>query len=455
MVMRKSFDFEYLVIGSGAAGRVGALMAAGAGLRTAVVEAGRWGGNGTGRDANFAMALEFAHSVNLREELRDLGIYSEKWQFNFQEATRKRFELMHKMQQGVRKTFAEAGIECLAGEARFVDGHTVRIEGERVVSAEKILLATGAQPINPGIIGLETTSFLTPENALRLRKVPESLFVIGAGATGCEVAQYFAELGSRVVLIDLAARILPREDEEVGRLLAEHFERRHGIRVLTYARAVRVETLEDGKRVTFIQNGREVAVRVETLVLATGTAPATDLDLEKAGVKILNNNIVVTPYLQTSVKHIFAAGDLVGGKSCQEKSEYESALATANLINRTRNAANYDGFSRRVDTNPRVVAIGRQEDDCLREDLYYRKILVDLAETTASNFRPGVRGFVKILVNKQMKILGATVVAREADLLMQELALAMRHGLDIGTIANTPHISTSWAEALRIGARKI
>lgn len=452
--MRKRYDFEYLVIGSGASGRVGALMSAGAGLKTAVIEAETFAGIGSKRELSSILAMNFVRKLHQVNQAKQDGIYLERLQYDYPSVIQKRIEKLQNFEQISKHTFQSAGITCISGKARFLDSHTVKVS-DQTYTAEKILLATGAKPINPGIVGLDSVSFMMPENVFRLKRLPKSVFVIGAGATGCEIAQYFSELGSRVILADLSARILPQEDEEVGQLMEDYFSNYLHIKVLKYARASRVEQDQVSKKVFFIQNGKELGARTDLIVLATGMAPATDLDLEKAGIKTSNGKIEVTSFLQTSVKHIFVAGDLAGGKISTEKSEYEAALATANLINRAKNSANYDGFARRVDTFPQVVTIGRQEDDCLREDLQFRKILIESKDVLSAKLQDYQHGFVKVILNKQNKILGATVVSKDADLIIQELALAMRHGLSFDIIANTPHISTSLTEMIRVAARRI
>ena len=159
--------------------------------------------------------------------------------------------------------------------------------------------------------------------------------------------------------------------------------------------------------------------------------------------------------LQTSARHIWAAGDILGGDSSTEKAAYEGALAAANLLNRSRNSVNHTGFVRVTDTFPQIATVGVTEDDCLKRDHKFKKVVVSLSTVMVSNIEDFKGGFVKLLADRQGKILGATVMAPNADLIIQEIALAMRHDLTVVEIASTPHVASSWSDIIKVAARKL
>ena len=170
-----------------------------------------------------------------------------------------------------------------------------------------------------------------PEIILDIPRAPKSVFVVGAGSTGCEIAQYFSALGSEVVIADIAGRLLPREDEEAGQVLDEVFKR-DGIKVLTQSRVVALEKDGVEKKVIFMRGGQEKSIKIGAVILCTGSAPNVDLGLENAGVKYTHDGIKVDDTMQSSTKYIYAAGDVVGGHSSTEKAIIDARVAVAHIL---------------------------------------------------------------------------------------------------------------------------
>ena len=455
--MGKKFDFDYVVIGSGAAGSTAALMAAGAGLKVALIEEKEWGGSNLNtRDIPYAAGLHFSHLYAEAVRGARFGLSSANLRYNYPTAVHWQTVAAKRAGAGSAKEFEDAGIKCIKGYAHFINPFELAIGEKGNISAKKFLIATGSQTAAGGIAGLENTKCLTPTSALVVNRIPKVVLIVGAGATGCEIAQYYAELGSKVLLAELANRILPQEDAEVGELMEHYLTKQLKVKVLTESRVTTVAKDRVSKKVIFMRGGQEKQVRVEEIILATGSAPATDLGLENAGVKYTKMGIKVEPTLQTSAKHIYAAGDVLGGnKSSTEKASYEAAVATANIVNRAKNAVDYRGFVRMVNTFPPVASVGLTEDDCLKRDLKYKSTIVLLNTTSASNTSDFRAGFIKLIANRERRIIGATVVAPQADLIIQEIVLAMRNRISVVELASTPHVAMSWSELVRIAARRL
>ena len=456
--MSKKFDYDLIVLGSGPAGASAALFAAKSGAKVAIVENDKWGGSSLNYSDVPARALfEFSHLYH--ESLRGsrFGISSSSLRYNYPTMQNWKLLATRRAGAGSKKQFEEAKIACLSGFASFLSPYEIALKN-RIVSAPKFILATGAKLNSGDISGIESTTCFTPAEALALPRVPKSVFVVGAGSTGTELANYFAELGAQVVLGELAGRILPREDEEVGQLLAQYFENSLHIKVLTQSRVVAVQkspTKPNFQKVIFRRGGQEKSVEVAAIVLATGAKPVTNLSLENAGVVYNNDGIVVDDFLKTSLKHIYAAGDCIGGESSPERAAYEGALAASNAVGKTKNLRNYEGFIRLTDTLPAVATTGLTEDDCIRKNITCKKAVLPLSSVSASNTTDFRYGFVKILADPKDKLLGATVVCPNAELVIQEVATAVRHKFTITQLASTPHIASSWSELVHIAARKL
>ena len=474
MFKKQNFDYDLVVIGSGAAGGTAALMAAGAGLKTAIVEAKQWGGtNVNRRDIPYAAASYFSQTYANARLASRFGMSTENAKYNYPTVSHWRKLACKRAGAGSKKEFEDAGVTCLDGFANFLSPFEISVGNGGRISAKNFIIATGTEPLDNKI----TTNMhcLLPEEALDLPKIPKVTLVVGGGPTGCEVAEYLAEMGSKVLLVEISERLLPKEDPEVGEVIETRLTKVLGVKVLTQSRVQAV--IQDGKvaKVTFIRGAQEKAVRVESVVFCTGSKPATDLGLDNAGVKFGKNGIEVSQTLQTSVKHIYAAGDvahtpipkLAANKrdsrddtdpneiSSTEKASYQAAIATTNIVNKNKTIADYRGFVRTVGTMPSVAAIGLTEDECMKRDLKYKQELTPINMVSASNTNDFHDGFVKIVVDRDRNILGASVVTPNADLVIQEITFAMKYGHKISDVANMPHVATGWAEAVRICARRL
>ena len=286
-----------------------------------------------------------------------------------------------------------------------------------------------------------------------MRRLPKVVAVVGAGASGCEIAEYYAELGAKTLLFDMAEHILPREDIEVGTTLTNYFAQRIGITVLPNCRVVALEEDAISKRIIFRSEESEKTVRVDTIVLATGSQPNLDYGLENANVKYRATGIIVDKYFQTSAKNIYAIGDCLGQDSSTERARQEG-LALANiLITKSKTPLNYQGFTRYINTFPEVAVVGLNEYDLAKRDRKYKKCIVDFETLAISHIENFHYGFVKLITDKNNRLIGATVVAPNANLIAAELALAVRHGLTALELASTPHVFNSYSYAIKIAAK--
>ena len=453
--MGKKFDYQYIVIGSGAAGSAAALLAASLKVKTAIIEANRWGGAGLNyRDVPYLAALKFSQGYTRAVEGARFGLSTKSLRYNYPTALNWQATAMRRAGGNSKKVFEEAGIDCYKGFAQFINSHEIAV-GDKQLRGAKFLLATGSTLAANGITGTESVACWTPDTALKMAKLPKSVVIVGGGATGCELAEYFAALGVKTVLFEAEERILPREDADVSAVITKHLQQDLGVKVLASARVVALEPAEKMKRVVFLRGSQEKALRVGAVVLATSPEPQTDFGLENAGVKFTYRGIKVNKNLQTSCKHIWAAGDAIGGESSTEKANYEGRLATLNAIKKTGSMINYTGFTRMTDTYPRVAKVGLNEMECKQLKLKPKVAKVELKELCAANVTDFREGFVKLIANRKKQILGATIVAPEADLIAQEVALALKSGLKAEELAGIPHVATSWSEAVRIAARKL
>ncbi len=449
------FEYDLAVIGSGDAGGKAALIAAESGQRVVLIEANKWGGSGLNvTNVPFGALFHASQVYKKALEGSKFGISSNNLRYNYPTINNWKNDAMRRAKANSKSEFEESGIICVKGKARFLSKKELAV-GEEIIRAKKYLIATGASTLDTGIKIPENVDYWLPEDVLSMLRPPKSIFIIGAGSTGCELAQYFATLGTEVIIADIAGRLLPREDEEVGQVMDDIFNK-DKIKVLTQSRVIALEKDGQAKKVIFLRGGQEKSVRIDEILMCTGSAPNVDIGLENAGVKFNRSGISVDITMRTSQKHIFAAGDVVGGHSSTEKAELEARVAAMHIVGKSKAIADYRGVIRITDTYPEVAQIGETEDDCLRADKKIKKVVVPLDTVTKANISDTHSGFIKLITSKKSnKLLGATIVAPNAGLLMQELAFALCYDLTTDNIAMVPHIANDWNALIREACERI
>lgn len=456
MAKKHTFDYDLIVIGSGAAGSAAATIAASAGKRVAIVEADTFGGD----SPNFSDVPTKAllHAAQLYDEAKHgarFGLRSSTLGYNFPSLSNWKNLAVTRTGAGGNKRFYEKnGVTALSGRAHFLSPHEITVN-RRHFSAATFLIATGTTWTKPKIQGIDTVKYLTPRTILEVLRPPKSLFIIGGGKTGVELAQLMATFGTKVYIGEIASRILPKLDHEVGDLIGKVLTDQKGVTVLTQSRIVALQKDGIGKRVTYSRGGVEKHVRVDEVLVATGRTPAVDLGLENATVTFSAKGVPVNEFLQTNVKHIFAAGDVLGNEGNTHTAILESRTVAHNLLHKTPVAPDYRATPQLIFTNPGIAQVGLTEDDCARRDLAVSiasSPLTIVARSNTSDFRDG---FVKLIADKKGVLVGATVVAPHAAEIIHELALAIRHNLTAAQVAETPHAFLSWSEAVRVAASKL
>lgn len=456
MAKKQHFDYDLIVIGSGAGGSAAATIAARDGKRVAIIEADTFGGDSPNWSDVPTKAL--LHAAQLYDEARHgarFGLRSNTLSYNYP-SLRAWKELAVKRTGAAdnRKFYQSQGIDTFSGRAHFISPHEVSINRKHL-SAERFLVATGSHWVAPNIPGIEDVKYLTPRSVLEAIRPPKSIYIIGAGTIGVEIAQLLAIFGTKVYLAEVAARILPKEEEEVGTLMERLLLETKGITSLTQTRTVAIVRDGLGYRVSFLRGGIEKSIRVDDILIATGRTPTTDLGLENASVTYDPTGIQTNEQLQTSARHIYAAGDVLGNSSHTHTALLESRVAAHNLFSKNQISPDYTATPRLTFTHPGIATVGLTEDDCLKRDLHINTALAPLniiARSNTSDFRDG---FVKIVTDKKGTILGATVVAPHAAEIIHELTLAVKHKLTAKDIADTPHAFLSWSEAVRVAAGKL
>lgn len=456
MAKKYEFDYELIVIGSGAGGSAAATIAAKQGKRVAIIESNTFGGESPNWSDIPLKAL--LHAANLYDEARHgarFGLRSSTMGYNYPSLRAwKDLAVKRTGAGGNRKYYENQGIDTYIGLAHFLTPNEITIN-RRHLSANYFLIASGADWIIPKISGLDKIKYLTPRTILEAIRPPKSLLVIGGEDTAVEIAQLMAIFGTKVYIAEQAAHLLPQHDSEVGKLMERILREQKGITTMVHSRIESVEKDGLSKRITVSQAGIKKIIRVDEILIAAGRAPEVDFGLENAGVKYTASGIKVNSHLQTSVKHIYAAGEVLGRNSHTHTALLESQIAANNMFEKTKITPDYNSITEVVFTYPGIATVGLSEYDCIKRDLTINKAIAPLSIIARSNTSDFRDGFVKIITDKKGVILGGTIVAPHAAEIIHEISIAVKHGLSAYQIAETPHAFLSWSEAVKVAAAKL
>jgi dihydrolipoamide dehydrogenase len=456
MAKKPTFDYDLIVIGSGAAGSPAATIAANAGKKVAIVEANMFGGESPNwGDIPLKSML---HATQLYDEARHgarFGIRSSTIGYNFLSLKAWKDLAIKRTGAGNNRTYYEKqGIATYHSVAHFLSPNEISVS-RRHLSAAEFLIATGSHWVQPNIAGLDDAGYHTPQTILDIPRPPKSMLIIGGNNLSIEYAQLFAALGTKVYIVEKAARIVPDEDEEVGELMAKFLSEQKGVTILTQARLLTAQKEGLIRKVVYSRGGQEKQLKVDEILLTVGRTPTVDIGLENAVVRYSPKGIEVNEHLQTSARNIYAAGDVLGSKKYLHTALLESRVAAHNLLHKQKISPDYNGTPNVTYTFPGIASVGLTEDDCIKRDLTIRTAIAPLTMTARANTSDFRDGFVKLIADKKGVLLGATIVAPHAGEMIHELALAIRHGITAEQVASMPHAFLSWSEAIRLAAARL
>ena len=459
-----SFDRNLVVIGAGAGGLVSAYIAAVVKARVTLVEAHKMGGDCLNYGCVPSKAL--IRSARLAHQMQHgarYGLSDSRPSFSFK-------AVMQRVQNVIGtiaphdsvERYASLGVEVLQGHARIVNPWTVQITlnggGTQTLTTRSIVIAAGARPFVPSLPGLEDVGYVTSDTLwdafAQLETVPRRLVVLGGGPIGCELAQAFARLGAQVTQVEMAPRLLGREDEEVSELARKALAA-DGVQVLTGYKALRCENADGVKTLVVAHQGIEKRVEFDQLICAVGrVARLTGYGLEELGIST-ERTVPTNDYLQTIYPNIYAAGDVAGPYQLTHVAAHQAWYAAVNaLFGEFRLfKADYSVIPWTTFIDPEVARVGLSEADAKEKGVAYEVTKYNIDELDRAIADSEARGFVKVLtVPGKDRILGVTIVGSHAGDLLAEYVLAMRHGLGLNKILSTIHTYPTLSEANKYAA---
>jgi len=450
-----SEPLDLIVIGSGPGGYVAAIRAAQLGLSVAVVEKdSKLGGTCLHRGCIPTKAL--LHTAGLLEETRrssDFGVDTGEPTLNLEATRGFKDRVVEKNAKGIEFLFKKNGIQGYHGRGRLVSRHEVEVvsgAGSQTLWGKHVMVATGSVPSEIPVARTDGQRILNSDHILQLPRVPSSLVVLGAGAVGTEFASIFSAFGSQVILVEMLPRLLPLEDEEISKQLQRSFRKRQ-IKAHTDTRLVSSESTDAGVRLVLEKEGGErQELTTDMLLVAVGRAPVTeDLGLSELGIGLDRGYVEVNEFMQTSVPHIYAIGDVVRTPWLAHVASAEGILAVEHMAGESARPLNYDLVPAVTYCDPEVGSVGLTEAQAKERGHDVACGKFPFTALAKAAILGKTEGFVKVVRETRYdELLGVHIIGPHATDLIAEACVALQIESTTEELFRTIHAHPTLSEAL-------
>lgn len=439
------------VIGGGPGGYVAAIKAAMLGAEVTVIEKRKVGGTCLNVGCIPTKALLASSSlISSIKEAKDFGIHiNGEVESNFDDIMNRKNKVVSQLISGIEFLFEKRGIKLVNGFGKLVGTNKIEVNKEdgskELVEADKIILANGSQPVILPMFPYDGDKIITSDEALNLKDVPKSLLIVGGGVIGCEFGQFFRALGTEVTIVEMFDQLLPLEDKDVAKQLQRQFKK-DKIKVMT---GVKIEKCEivDNEVVATLSNGKEV--KAEKALLSIGRKPYLDNSgIEDIGIELERGKVIVNENLETNVKGIYAIGDIINTPFLAHVASKEGLVAAQNAVCGNSKTVNYAAVPRCVYTEPEVAGVGKTEKELQENGIEYNTGQFDFRALGKAQAIGHFQGFIKILADKNDKIIGASIVGPHATDLLTELSLAVHLGLTVEEVGDVIHAHPTLSEGI-------
>ncbi|MGR5115255.1 dihydrolipoyl dehydrogenase [Photobacterium damselae] len=458
-----SFDQNMVVIGAGSGGLVSAYIAAAVKAEVTLIEKHKMGGDclNTGCVPSKAL-IRAAHNMAEIQRAAEFGVSTGPIAVDFKQVMTRVQKVISKIEpHDSIERYRSLGVNCITGEAIIRSPWEVEVAG-KIITTKNIVIATGARPLVPNIPGLQSVNYLTSDTVWSLQEQPQKLLVLGGGPIGCELAQSFARLGTKVTLVEMAPQLLIREDSDAAKLVQDSLIA-DGVEIKLEHKAMRFESIVDangktmGKVYLDFHNEQQVTVEFDAVLLALGrVANVQGFGLEELGITTTARGTVeVNDYLQTQYPNIYAVGDVVGPYQLTHAASHQAWYAAVNGLfgQFKRFKADYSVMPAATYTSPEVARVGLNEKEATAQGIEFDVVTYGIDDLDRAITDGEDHGFIKVITPKgKDTILGATIVGTNAGDLLAEFTLAMRHNLGLNKILATVHPYPTMSEAVKYTA---
>ena len=448
--------FDLIVIGGGPAGYVGAIRAAELGAKVALVERAELGGTCLNWGCIPTKALlKSAQVYHYCRNAKSFGVAIEgDVKADLKAMVARSRQVAQMTGRGVEMLLKKSGVEVITGSAELLSANEVKVDNA-TYEAKNILLATGASPREVPSIPIDHTHILSSRDALVLEELPESMVVVGSGAIGSEFAFLYASLGVKVTVVEYMPQFMPLLDAEVS-AAAERAFRRQRITVMTDT-AVKGVTVADGKCVVEVeQKGVAKQIEADKVLSAVGIKSNIDgLGLDKVGVQVERDKIVVNSRFQTSVSSIYAVGDIIASPALAHIASAEAINCVEQLFGKAPKAIDYTLTPACIFTTPEIASVGLTEEQAQKQGLEYKVARYNFASSGKAAAAGDRDGFIKLIFDSENKLRGAHIIGANVVEMLGEPSVAMALGATAEDIASVIHAHPSLYEGIYEAAKSL
>ncbi|MBU3161063.1 dihydrolipoyl dehydrogenase [Clostridium frigoris] len=449
--MEHKLNTQITILGGGPAGYVAAIRATQLGAKVVLIEESELGGVCLNKGCIPTKAFLKTSEVNSTiKKSKEFGINSNESTINLNISNERKSRVVKNLNMGLEHLLPAKGIMILKGKGYIKSPKKIivsTLDGEAEVSTEKIIITTGSKPLIPKINGINLAGVITSTDALNLIEIPKKIVIIGSGAIGLEFATMFSSIGSKVTVIEMKDKILPNEDKEISTELLK-IMKRQGIKFKLSTSVKEIKQSENALEVIYLEKGKDSSALCEKVLVAIGRKlNSTCEEFKNLGLNIENGAILVNENMETNIKGIYAAGDVIGEKLLAHLAFTEGKVAAQNALG-IKSRVNYNAVPACVYTNPEVASVGINEEEATNLHIDIKVGRFDFRNNGRALTLSEREGFVKIIVDKDNIIIGCQILGINASELISEITLAITLKAKADILADMIHPHPSLGEAI-------
>ena len=440
---------KIVVIGAGPGGYVAALKAGILGADVTLIEKERLGGTCLNRGCIPTKSFLMSSKVlAVMKQAEYFGIKCEKAEVDYKAVKNRKDSVVGQLVGGIDFLLKSKNVKLVQGAGKLQADRCVEVlrnDGKsEILQADAVILANGSSPITPPLFQYDGRQVITSDELLELESVPKSIIVVGGGVVGCELAQFYKSMGAQITIVEMAEHILPNEDEDTARILRMAMESA-GVEFFEGCGVKAVEKNESSVK-AILNDGREISA--EKILISIGRkANITDIFSDDVKIQIEKGKITVNNRMQTSESGIYAIGDLTDTPMLAHVAQREAVVAVDNIMGRDT-CVSYKAVPRCIYTNPEIGCVGITEYEAKKKGIEYKKGMFRFSGLGKAIVMGETEGYVKVIADKEDRIIGASIVGPEATDLLTEFTMAVHLGINVREMGSIIHAHPTLSEAL-------
>lgn len=445
-------QFDLIVIGAGPGGYVAAIKAAKLGLKTAVIENREVGGTCLNRGCIPAKAMIHASYVYREmQSSEEIGIFASQVTYDYGKILEYKERTTRQLVQGIGQVLKANGVEMFCGTGTLLPGNEVKVtseEGEYMLKAKDVLLASGSKPLRISIPGIDLPGVITSDDLFRMKEVPESLVMIGGGVISVEFATVYAALGTKVTILEAMPRLIPNMDKEISQNLKMILKKR-GIEIHTSAAVQSIEQDTDGYLCHYTEKEKARQAKGAYVLCAVGRCANTDgLFGEDMALELAGGRVVVDEHFATSIPHVYAIGDLIGGAQLAHAASAQGVAVAEHLVEKER-SIDVNVIPGCVYTSPEIASAGLTEDEAKEKGIEVETGKFIMSANGKSIITKEEGGFIKVVADKESHvILGAQMMCARATDMIGEFVTAITNQMTVSQLLKSVRAHPTYNEGI-------